>query len=89
MDISLQENAAISFRADAVRLRSSIHHWGKVDGRYGPLEGAFVDAELGAASLPQVLEEYEDDEHHVLYKTVQSLKGSAENVVIVLKILKK
>ena len=41
-----------------------------------PLQSPFIAPEDVAPSLPKHLEEYEDADHHVLYKTVEEINRS-------------
>ena len=89
MDLVPEDTPCIKFQADATQLRNSIREFGKVGTSttttpmapaipkpLSPLD-AFAPSHLGAASLPNPFEEYEDDEHHVLYKTVQDVQGAS------------
>lgn len=76
MELSPEETPYISFRADHVELRDSIMNYGRVDANGLPLITAFDDPENPSASLPRHVEEYEDADHHVFYKTVEEIKRS-------------
>ena len=39
----------------------------------------FVTPDCSASSLPQAFEEYEDEEHHVLYKTLAEAGGKGSS----------
>lgn len=76
-----EETANVTFKADAATLRSAVHHFGKVESQVLPMELAFAEPGSVSASLPKAFEDYEDEEHHVLYKTVQDLKPAQDRVV--------
>lgn len=77
LELKAEETPHIAFRANHVSLRESILSYGRVDSKGLPLQSAFADADKPSASLPRHLEEYEDTEHHVFYKTLQDTR--AEN----------
>ncbi|ELU16816.1 hypothetical protein CAPTEDRAFT_225194 [Capitella teleta] len=89
VDLFCDECPCIRFHADAAPLRESIRDFGRVDSAaaifptpkmVSPLE-AFPPSHLGtAASLPKPFEDYDDDEHHVLYKTVDN--GSNTSILV-------
>ena len=63
-------------------MREAIHKFGRVDSNGLPLEtSAFADPTSPSTCLPQVFEDYEDAEHHVLYKPVS---GDYSNVSLLL-----
>lgn len=69
-----EETPYISFKCDPARLRTAIMDFGKVASNVvSPLQSPFMAAEEMAPSLPKHLEEYEDADHHVLYKTVEEI----------------
>ena len=70
VELSPEETPYISFRADHLGLREAILSYGRVDANGLPLATAFEDPSKPSASLPRHLEEYEDWDHHVFYKTV-------------------
>ncbi len=77
LDLHAQETPNISFRADLAAVRDVIHNFGRVDANGLPLEtSAFVGPETPSPCLPRVFEDYEDAEHHVLYKTVSELNSN-------------
>jgi len=53
-------------------LRQMVHEFGRVDSKGLPLE-AFAGPHVRSSSLPKPFEDYEDDEHHVFYKTVHEI----------------
>jgi hypothetical protein len=69
-DLKAEESPYVAFRADHVALREGILNYGRVDAKGIPLT-VFADNDKLSASLPKHLEEYEDTEHHVFYKTLQ------------------
>ena len=79
----------IRFHADAATLRNSIREFGQVDSAAYPFASKMLSpldpfplSHLGtAASLPKPFEDYDDDEHHVLYKPVDN--GSSSSVCLV------
>ncbi|GFO02528.1 nuclear receptor coactivator 4 [Plakobranchus ocellatus] len=70
IELSPEETPHISFRADHLSLREAILSYGRVDANGLPLATAFDDPSKPSASLPRHLEEYEDADHHVFYKTL-------------------
>ncbi|CAL1528832.1 unnamed protein product [Lymnaea stagnalis] len=76
VELSPEETPYISFRADHVGIRESILNYGRVDANGLPLITAFDDPGNPSASLPRHVEEYEDVDHHVFYKTVEEVKRS-------------
>jgi hypothetical protein len=81
MDLLCDDCPRIHFQADAARLRESIREFGQVNSAttspmtpkmFSPLD-PFPPTHLGqAASLPKAFEEYEDDDSHLMHKTVNS-----------------
>jgi hypothetical protein len=70
-----QETPHLTFRADSMRLRDEMMGFGRVDSKGLPLEAfAGSRAESAAASLPKQFEDYEDEDHQVLYKTVGEMQ---------------
>ncbi|RUS91896.1 hypothetical protein EGW08_000298 [Elysia chlorotica] len=70
VELSPEETPYISFRANHLGLREAILSYGRVDANGLPLVTAFEDPSKPSASLPRHLEEYEDVDHHVFYKTL-------------------
>ena len=65
----------MSFKADLAKLREAVHQFGKVDSHNLPIDMVFAHPmEAGCSSLPCAFEDYEDDEHHLMYKTVQEIQ---------------
>ncbi|CAG5132954.1 unnamed protein product [Candidula unifasciata] len=71
IELSPEETPYISFRADHVKLRESILHYGRVDASGLPPLMAFNDPGNPSASLPRRVEEYQDVDHHIFYKTLE------------------
>ena len=89
VDMLSEASPHIRFHADAATLRNSIREFGQVDSAAYPFASKMLSpldpfplSHLGtAASLPKPFEEYDDDEHHVLYKPVDN--GSSSSVCLV------
>lgn len=73
-DLRPEETPYISFRADSASLKDAIVNYGRVDHTGFPLTAQFMDPRSPAASLPPHFEDYDDAEHHILYKTVEEIK---------------
>ncbi|XP_077999186.1 nuclear receptor coactivator 4-like [Glandiceps talaboti] len=80
LNLNPEENASICFRADRTKLREQIHDFGRVDSRSVSVnqERAFTDPTFPSSSLPSPFEDYEDLDHHILYKTLEELKGQEQ-----------
>ena len=84
-----EESPYIKFHADPSHLHNSIREFGQVDADsastpslhkpLSPLD-AFPPSHVGAASLPNAFEDYEDEDHHVLYKTLQGVGAGGDDV---------
>jgi len=75
IDLRPQETPHLSFSADVQLLRDSILKFGQVEGKpSGYLGKVFVSPDTPSSCLPPSWEEYGDDEHHVLYKTLEEIK---------------
>lgn len=72
-DLKPEESAYLNFRCDAGSLRESINSFGKIEANGLP-HAVFVQAGNPSRSLPKHVEEYEDAEHDVLYKTLQEVQ---------------
>ncbi|XP_066303579.1 nuclear receptor coactivator 4-like isoform X2 [Branchiostoma lanceolatum] len=78
-----EETSCVEFSADTSSLRESIHRFGRVDCKNPRAEDlVFSTAGLKAASLPSPFEEYGDQEHHVLYKTVEDARRQQGQEVV-------
>ncbi|XP_061181672.1 nuclear receptor coactivator 4-like isoform X2 [Saccostrea echinata] len=87
-DLKPEESPYLTFRCDAGSLRESINSFGKIDASGLP-HSVFVQPGNPSTSLPKHVEEYEDAEHHVLYKTVEEVHQSKmSNACIDVKIPK-
>ncbi|XP_006825376.1 nuclear receptor coactivator 4-like [Saccoglossus kowalevskii] len=82
LKLTPKENASICFRANRGKLREMIHDFGRVDSRSISVnqERAFTDPTFPSTSLPSPFEDYEDLDHHVLYKTLAELKEQKQKV---------
>lgn len=69
VDLRPQESPHLSFQADVHGLRETVLKFGHVDGK-PRLGKAFASPDTPSTSLPPSWEEYEDGDHHVLYKTL-------------------
>ncbi|OWF50602.1 nuclear receptor coactivator 4-like [Mizuhopecten yessoensis] len=78
-DLRPEESPYISFRADTASLKEAILNYGRVDHTGFPLTSQFMDPRSPAASLPPHFEDYDDAEHHILYKTVEEIKHAKTN----------
>lgn len=74
LDIKPDETPFLSFRGDAAKLRDTIVNYGRVDSTGMTIPTSFQDPGQPAASLPPNFEDYEDEDHHVLYKTVEEIR---------------
>jgi len=74
LELSPEETPYISFRVDHLQTREHLLSYGRVDANGLPLANAFEDPDKPSASLPRHLEEYDDCDHHVFYKTLQEIK---------------
>ncbi|XP_033736233.1 nuclear receptor coactivator 4-like isoform X2 [Pecten maximus] len=78
-DLKPEETPYISFRADSASLKDAIVNYGRLDHTGFPLTSQFMDPRSPAASLPPHFEDYDDAEHHILYKTVEEIKHAKTN----------
>ena len=70
-----QETPHLSFHADVQGLRDAVLKFGQVDGKpSGYLGKVFAAPDTPSSCLPPSWEEYGDDDHHVLYKTLEEIK---------------
>ncbi|XP_013409729.1 nuclear receptor coactivator 4 [Lingula anatina] len=72
LDIKPEDTPFMSFKANTASLREVIHKFGRVSGHCPLLDRPFAEPGEEASSLPKWFEDYEDVEHHVLYKSVQN-----------------
>ncbi|XP_078658911.1 nuclear receptor coactivator 4-like [Branchiostoma floridae x Branchiostoma belcheri] len=83
LNMEPEETSCVEFSADTTSLRESIHRFGRVDCKNPRAEDlVFSTAGLKAASLPSPFEEYGDQEHHVLYKTVEDARRQQGEEVV-------
>lgn len=84
-DLKPEETPFIDFRADSSLLREQIVNYGKVDVTGVPPKSVFVSPGNPSSSLPRHFEEYEDADHHILYKTIEEVSRtkSADSCVYV------
>jgi hypothetical protein len=73
-DLKPDENPWIVFKSDSAMLRESITSYGRVESSNRASTSAFVKPGNPARSLPPHFEDYDDADHHVLYKTIKYLK---------------
>jgi len=64
-----EETPYLSYHANPIHLREAIYNFGEIDARHLPLQ-PFADPEMTSSSLPQAFEDYDDEDHHVLFKPV-------------------
>ncbi|WAQ97430.1 NCOA4-like protein [Mya arenaria] len=85
-----EETPHVSFRGDPVNLREAIMNYGKIDHTSVPaLHSPFLPSNQRAPSLPKHFEDYDDAEHHVLYKTVEEInRGKMDNPCVYVNIPK-
>ncbi|XP_064633452.1 nuclear receptor coactivator 4-like [Lineus longissimus] len=69
----------ITFKVNNPAMKSAIFKFGKVDSKGLPTEVAFADPHRPSTCLPSCFEEYGDAEHHVLYKTLESVNRERNN----------
>jgi hypothetical protein len=72
-DLKPEESPFLTFRCEAGLLRESINSFGKIDASGFP-HSVFIQPGNSSTSLPKHVEEYEDADHHVLYKTVEEVQ---------------
>lgn len=76
-DLQPEESPFISFQADTAGLREAIMSYGNIDSSsIQRLHSPFICPDQQAPSLPRQFEDYNDAEHHILYKTVEEVKRS-------------
>lgn len=80
LELSPEETPYIAFRADQLQMREQLLNFGRVDSNGLPPALAFEQAGKPSASLPRHLEEYEDADHHIFYKTIQEIKREPQDV---------
>ena len=86
-DLQPEETPNISFKSDPGTLREAILNYGRIDANnITGIQSPFMDPDHQAPSLPRHFEDYNDAEHHILYKTVEELNRmkSAQQPVSVL-----
>jgi len=88
LDLSPEETPYIGFCADNVHMMEQLTAYGRVDNNGLPLPSAFEDPSNPSASLPRQIEEYEDQEHHIFYKTLQEIHRPAHMKTIKVNIPK-
>ncbi|XP_045213454.1 uncharacterized protein LOC123564155 [Mercenaria mercenaria] len=73
-DVHPEETPYVCFKSDPSSLRDAIMNYGRIDPNSAPpLTSPFMAAGQSAPSLPKQFEDYNDAEHHVLYKTVEEI----------------
>lgn len=72
-DLRPEETPCISFRSETAKLQDTIMSYGRVLPTGLPMPSAFVDHGHPSTCLPRHFEDYEDGEHHVLYKTLEAV----------------
>lgn len=73
-DVHPEETPYVSFKSDPTSLRDAIMNYGRIDpNSVPPLQSPFMTPGQTAPSLPKQFEDYNDAEHHVLYKTVEEI----------------
>lgn len=76
-DLQPQETPYVSFKSDPTSLRDVIMNYGRIDSNsVPPLQSPFMAPNHPAPSLPRQFEDYNDAEHHILYKTVEEISRS-------------
>lgn len=81
-DLKPDENPWIVFKSDSAKLRESITSYGRVESSNRPSTSAFVKPGHPARSLPPHFEDYDDADHHVLYKTVEGVTKSTQDTTV-------
>jgi hypothetical protein len=79
-DLKPDENPWIVFKSDSAMLRESITSYGRVESSAST--SAFVKPGNPARSLPPHFEDYDDADHHVLYKTVEGVTKSTQDTTV-------
>ena len=79
LELSPEETPYIGFRADQLQMRENLLSYGRVDVNGVPTTGnVFEEPCQPSASLPRHVEEYDDADHHVFYKTLQDIQKSPD-----------
>lgn len=79
-DIQPEETPNICFKSDPSALRNAIMSYGCIDPNNAPpVTSPFMAPNQTAPSLPKQFEDYNDAEHHVLYKTVEEINRTKYN----------
>lgn len=81
-DLKPDENPWIVFKSDFAMLRESITSYGRVESSNRASTSAFVKPGNPARSLPPHFEDYDDADHHVLYKTVEGVTKSTQDTTV-------
>ena len=81
-DLKPDENPWIVFKSDSAMLRESITSYGRVESSNRASTSAFVKPGNPARSLPPHFEDYDDADHHVLYKTVEGVTKSTQDTTV-------
>ena len=76
-----EECAELLFNGNMQGLRTAILNFGEVDCTYKPMDTLTANENMPTASIPETFEDYNDEEHHILYKTLQDLKKTNETSV--------
>lgn len=72
-DLKPEESPYLTFRCEAGLLRENINRFGKIDASGLP-HSVFIQPGNPSTSLPRHVEEYDDADHHILYKTVEEVQ---------------
>ena len=79
LELSPEETPYIGFCADQLQMRENLLSYGRVDVNGVPTtSNAFEEPCKPSASLPRHVEEYEDADHHVFYKTLQDIQRTPD-----------
>lgn len=77
-DMAPEEPMHITFKPTPFGLKDVVMNFGKISSNRISLS-TFVESDNSSTSLPKRFEDYEDAEHHVLYKTVENIKQDSNS----------
>jgi len=79
-ELQPEETPYVSFKSDPSVLREAVMNYGRIDHTsVPPLHSPFMTPGQQAPSLPKQFEDYDDAEHHILYKTVEEINRNKGN----------
>lgn len=80
LDLAPEQQADIILKVEPADLEKEIKNFVQVETKAKDM--AFAAPGSKSASLPQPFEDYEDEEHQVLYKTIEEIRRSKEGSVV-------